>query len=83
MAQLKEALCEQSLLIRMDEDRAVAAIPKLLPSDKAERARVWRAVQRLVRAQGKGSAEVVRRLARVEKLLAIPSAPAKEGADAA
>ena len=83
LAQLKEALREQSLLIRMDEERAVAAIPKLLPADKAERARVWRAVQRLVGAQGKGSDETARRLARIEKMMAVPSAPAdKEGADA-
>jgi hypothetical protein len=84
MAQLKEALREQSLLIRMDEERSVAAIPKLLPADKAERARIWRAVQRLIGAQGKGSDEVVHRLARIEKLLAVPAAPAdKEGANAA
>ena len=83
MAQLKEALREQSLLIRMDEERSVAAIPKLLPADKAERARIWRAVQRLIGAQGKGSDEVVHRLARIEKLLAVPAAPAdKEGANA-
>jgi pimeloyl-ACP methyl ester carboxylesterase len=84
MSQLKEALREQSLLIRMDEERAVAAIPKLLPSDKAERARIWRGVQRLVHAQGTGSDEVVCRLARIEKLLAVPTAPAdKEAANAA
>jgi len=84
MTQLKEALREQSLLIRMDEERAVAAIPKLLPSDKAERARIWRAVQRLAHAQGKVSGEVVRRLARIEKLLAFPTAPVdKEHANAA
>ena len=84
MAQLKEALRDQSLLLRMDEERAVAAIPKLLPRDTEERARTLRAVQRLIAAQGDLSSEGRRRLAKIEKLLAIPAVPAgkKEAADA-
>ena len=84
MAQLKEALREQSLLLRLDEERAVAALPQILPRDSDERARTLRAVQRLISAQGDLSDEGRRRLARIEKLFAVPAAPAskKEGADA-
>ena len=84
MAQLKEALREQSLLLRKDEERAVAAIPQILPRDNDEKARTLRAVQRLISAQGDLSDEGRRRLARIEKLFAVPTVPAskKEGADA-
>jgi hypothetical protein len=76
MAQLKETLREQSLLLRMDEEQAVAAIPALLPRVDDERARTWRAVQRLLGAQGDLSVEGQRRLARIEKLFAVPAIPA-------
>ena len=84
MAQLKQALREQSLLLRIDETRAVAAIPKLLPSSPDERAGTLRAVQRLASAQGELSGEGARRLAQVEKLFAVEPAKAgkKEDADA-
>jgi hypothetical protein len=84
MAQLKEALRDQSLLLRRDEERAVAAIPRLLPRDNDERARTLRAVQRLISAQGDLSGEGRRRLARIEKLFAVAAAHTekKEAADA-
>jgi len=84
MAQLKEALRDQSLLLRRNEERAVAAIPRLLPRDNDERARTLRAVQRLISAQGDLSDEGRRRLARIEKLFAVAAAPTekKEAADA-
>ena len=83
LTQLKAALREQSLLIRIDEERTIAAIPKLLPRDPQERARALRAVQRLISAQGDLSDEGRRRLARVEKLFAAksPTARNKENLD--
>ena len=85
--QLKKILRDQSLLLRLDEKRAVDAIPKLLPKDSEERARTLRAVLRVVAAQGEFTPEGKRRLARIEKLFgAKPAKPAKavkkEGADA-
>ena len=87
-AQLKAILRDQSLLLRLNEKRAVEAIPKLLPKDAEERSRTLRAVQRVVAAQGDFTAEGRKRLARIEKLFGARSAkPAraakKEGADAA
>jgi len=83
MAQLKKALHDQALLLRLDEARAVATIPNLLPSDPDERRRTWRAIQRLASAQGELSPEGARRLASIESMFAVlaPKA-AKEDADA-
>ncbi|HEU0310129.1 MAG TPA: DUF3141 domain-containing protein [Sphingomicrobium sp.] len=84
MAQLKETLRDQYLLLRLDEKRAVAAIPKLLPRDADERARTLRAVQRVIAARGELNGEGRKRLAQIEKLFAVKAAPAsnKEDADA-
>ena len=82
MAQLKQALREQSLLLRLDQDRAVEALPKLLPPDPEDRARTFRAVQRIVTASGELSDEGKRRLQHVEQLFNIRRARTpKEGAD--
>jgi hypothetical protein len=63
-------------------ERAVDALPKLLPRDNDERARTLRAVERLISAEGKLSEEGQRRQARIEKLFAVKAAPpAKENAD--
>jgi pimeloyl-ACP methyl ester carboxylesterase len=82
MLQLKEVLREQSLLLRLDQERAVAAIPKILPRDPGERARTLRAVQRVVAAQGKLSKEGQRRLERIEQLMGAEDASAAKTKDA-
>jgi hypothetical protein len=68
MAQLKEALREQYLLLKLDEKRAVAAIPMLLPASPDDRATTLRAIQRVISAKGKIADEGQRRLAQIEKL---------------
>jgi len=83
MAELKEILHDQAMLLRLDAERAVAAIPKLLPRDPNDRSRTLRAIQRVVTAQGELSAEAKKRLARIERLFAEKSVqPTKEQADA-
>jgi pimeloyl-ACP methyl ester carboxylesterase len=83
MAQLKATLREQSLLLRIDEERAVAAIFKLLPRGASARALTLGAVERVVSAQGNASAEGRRRLARIRKLFAVRGKPeVKKGANA-
>jgi hypothetical protein len=74
MTELKQALRDQSLLLRLDQKRAVESIPKLLPSGADERARVFRAVTRVVTAAGQLSDEGKKRLAQVQKLFALSSA---------
>ncbi len=66
--QLKKVLRGQSMLLRLDEKRAIAALPKLLPKSAEEKAKLFRAIQRVVAAQGELKAEGKRRLARIEKL---------------
>jgi hypothetical protein len=79
--QLKKALRDQSLLLRLDEKRAVGAIPRLLPKAAEERAKVLRAIQRIVAAQGELNAEGKRRLARIENLFKPKAAAAAKKED--
>jgi hypothetical protein len=64
----KEILKEQYLIMMLDEERAVAAIPKLLPADGAERSAMMSVIRRILAARGTMSDEAKRRLARVETL---------------
>jgi hypothetical protein len=68
--ELKGIVRDQYLLLRLDQARAVAAIPKLLPGDLDERARTLRAIQRIALAPGEHSDEGKRRLAQIEKFFA-------------
>jgi pimeloyl-ACP methyl ester carboxylesterase len=68
MAELKACLKEQYLLVRLDEERAVRAIPKLLPDDEHARQSALEALHRVVEARGSLSDEGKRRLSRVESL---------------
>jgi len=52
----------------LDEERAVAAIPKLLPADGAERRTLMGAIHRILAVRGSPSDEAERRQARVEAL---------------
>jgi hypothetical protein len=64
----REIIRDQSLTLRLDEERAVQAIPKLLPDDAEACARMMDAIRRLAAAQGELSEEAERRLARVAAL---------------
>ena len=68
LVRFKEILREQYLLLRHDEGRTLAAIPQLLPDDRAERARVFDAVRKAIEATGEPPEEVKQRLARIEAL---------------
>lgn len=80
-AELKTILRDQSLLLRLDEERAVAAIPKLVARKRADANAALEIVRRVVAAPGEPSPEGRKRLARIEKLFrAKPSRPARKGA---
>jgi hypothetical protein len=68
MGKLKELLKEQSQLVRLDEERAIAAIPKLLPESAEAREAALNALHRVVEAGGALPDESKRRLARVDRL---------------
>jgi hypothetical protein len=59
---------DQYLMMILDEERAVSAISKMLPEDRAERSAMMTAIRRIVEAPGGLPEENKRRLARVETL---------------
>jgi hypothetical protein len=76
-ARFKEMVKQQYLLLRLDEERAVKALPRLLGPDKDVRAQALQVLHELLQARGTLVPESQRRLARVEGLFAVPaSAPA-------
>jgi hypothetical protein len=79
MSELKEILRDQAMLVRLDEQRAIKAIPKLLPRDQDDRARTLRAVQRVILAKGELTTEGKSRLAKVEQLFGVKAAAKTPG----
>jgi pimeloyl-ACP methyl ester carboxylesterase len=82
MAELKQTLKDQFLLVALDAERAVRALPGLLPTEAAERTRLWNLLQDVLTAPGPLSAEGQRRLRNVQRLFDLGSKPAKEGQNA-
>jgi hypothetical protein len=67
-SELKDRLKEQYLLVQLDEDRALEALPKLMPKSAEKRRQATEAVRQVVTARGAVAPESRRRLARVEQL---------------
>ena len=74
LAQFKELMKEQFLIMMLDEERAIAAIPKLLPADRKERDALIGVIRRVVTSGGAPQEEGKRRLARIEMLFGEPKA---------
>ena len=72
MARFKEVLREQYLIVQQDEERAIAALPDLLPEDQEERAGAMATLRRLVSARGALPQEAKRRLQRIEAIFTGP-----------
>jgi hypothetical protein len=71
MAELKACLKEQYLLVRLDEERAVRAIPRLLPDSEHARRTALEALLQVLGARGALPEEGLRRLNRVEALFGV------------
>jgi pimeloyl-ACP methyl ester carboxylesterase len=69
----REIIRDQSLTLCLDENRAIEAIPKLLPHDPEACTQMMVAIRRVAAAQGKASEESARRLARVAALFGQPT----------
>ena len=65
---MKELFRNQFLLLTMDQDRAVQALPGLLPTDPAVRREALADIRRVLDASGPMSEERTRRLAEVEAI---------------
>ena len=68
LEEFKQMLREQFFALLLDRDEALAAIPKMLPTDAAIRAEVLGKIRRVVSAAGEVSSERAERLARIETL---------------
>ena len=68
LAQFKELIREQYLLVCMDEERAVGAIPKLLGPDRDVRKAALDVLHRGLVARGELNEDSRKRLARIESL---------------
>ena len=73
LAELKATLKEQYLLLRLDEERAVRAIPRLLPDSEQGRAAGLAALRSVLQARGSLPEESARRLDRIETLFGVTS----------
>ncbi|HYP64656.1 MAG TPA: DUF3141 domain-containing protein [Acidocella sp.] len=71
-AQLKAMIKEQYLLMRMDGERAVDAIPKLLGGGQVDPAAALAALRQVLSARGALTEDEKKRLARIETLFAAP-----------
>ena len=72
MARFKEIMREQYLIVRHDEERAIEALPNLLPDDPREREAGLAALRRLLSARGALQEEAKRRLQRIEAIFIGP-----------
>ncbi len=78
----KEVMREQFLILQLDEERAITALPKLLPEDRAEREAALATLRRVLAARGALAGESKRRLERIESIFVSPlpaeAAPARK-----
>jgi hypothetical protein len=77
LTRFKEIVKEQYLILLLDAERAIAALPKLLSANRRQCEEALALVRRVLAARGALSPEATQRLARIEALLA-PAAIASE-----
>jgi hypothetical protein len=68
LPEFKALVREQSYLLLIDLDTALAAIPKMLPEDAAARQQALDMMKRILGAAGPIAGETQMRLARIEQL---------------
>lgn len=69
--EIKALFREQYSLVRLDEERAVGTIPKLLPDSEQQRRSAWAAVCEVIAARGELPDEGRQRLDRVQGLFGL------------
>jgi pimeloyl-ACP methyl ester carboxylesterase len=81
LVRFKEVVKEQYLILLMDAERAIAALPKLMPANRRQCEEALALVRRVLAARGALPEEGRRRLERVEAMFAGP--PPEVGRDKA
>jgi hypothetical protein len=71
LARFKEVVHEQHMILQLDEERAMAALPKLLPEAAPERKRALDGIRQIMTAAGGLNGEAARRMKRVEALFGV------------
>jgi len=79
LAGFKEIVRDQYMMLLRDEERAVAALPNLLPSDRRPRAEMLDIVRRVVTARGELPPDGQRRLARIATMFDAGDSPRAAG----
>jgi hypothetical protein len=80
LAQFKLMVREQFFMLLLDRERALAAIPKMLPGNAAERRAAFAAIGEVLSASAEISGEVAKRLKRVAKLFGVDAPEVSERA---
>ncbi|SJZ82941.1 Protein of unknown function [Enhydrobacter aerosaccus] len=75
LADMKKLMRTQYLLLRLDEERAIKAIPKLLPDDREARREILDLLRKVLEAQGALTDEETERLRLVEGLFDVATLP--------
>jgi pimeloyl-ACP methyl ester carboxylesterase len=82
LAQFKAMAREQFFLLLLEPEATLAAIPKLLPADVAERRKGLAAIRNVLSASGEISGETAERLRKVASLFGVDDAePSEAGAE--
>ncbi len=79
LSRFRQMLNEQLQLVLEDEDRAIAALPKLLKGGEAENAAALEGLRQIVGAMGALDGEGRRRFARIEKLFGAAPTKSRRG----
>ncbi len=74
LTQFKTLVREQFFMLLLDQEAALAAIPKLLPSNVNERRAVFEAIREVLSASAEISGEVAKRLKRLGELFGVEAA---------
>jgi pimeloyl-ACP methyl ester carboxylesterase len=74
--EIKALFRDQYLLLRLDEERAIGTLPRLLPDDASQRETAWQAIRDVIAASGNPPDGA--RLRRIEEIFSRPGLSAEE-----
>jgi hypothetical protein len=80
LVRFKKIMHEQFMILKRDQERAIATLPLLLPKDATERNTWLSALRRICTARGEPTGEIRRRLQQIEAMYAatVPAETRKE-----
>ena len=79
LPEFKQAIREQFFMLTLDEEKAVAAIPAMLPKSEAERKQAVKLIEDILTVGGKPEGERAQRLQTIKKLFGVTTAASSTG----